>query len=1088
MKLNSSALRACVPALAFLATMIWADASAGPPPAHPPAEEPAAVPVSPGAPATPAATPAAAPAPRDLVIAKLGRTDYQIVLPSVCASKQIGDGLAEVARLMQAAFAANRIEIPVVSEDARDPQKPGIYLGATEFAKASGVDLAALKGYDYALNAVGKDIIIAGNDQPSRIGEESNEVGQLNMDRIATGKAVADFLREYANVRFLYPDFGDGVAESAKIDLAKSPGIEFLPAPTIAVPSGLDVVWRAKLEYSIPRNRNSVWHLAQNKFPTFNEWWGGHTHQQAVPPEKYFDTHPEYFALFDGKRYRGEQYCISNPGFQELLYQFFAGAFDRGFDRVYIGHSDGFMPCQCEECLKLYGTGNDWTEKMWIFNRNLAQRLYESHPDKTVVLTAYTVTELAAPKSFNKLPPNTMVMVCGTNEEDLAMWKGLEVPKGFISYIYTWTPNFISRYAPASTPASIEKQMRRLFRNNMRGIYNDGAGPILYGLEGPSSYVFGRIWDDPENLSGDTLSKEFIEAAFGKAAPTMAVFYEKLHQSIAPYTDYLATRLSGWQQVRDGFRMLSFLFPPPLIEQLDEQLKKAEGEADNDRVRARLALVRREFEWLRSTMNVLYLYQAHSVARDDKALRDRLLEAIDARNEMLAGFFNEDRHNSAKKPHPAWNKVLFPIPGHDFNHIKLVYPRYQENLDTSALNWDTAAMRAAPAADAARLAATRVAAPVTIDSPLWEQAAPATLRLAPPSTGEGVQTTLRTLYGKDAFYARFECEIPPALLEAAAKAGGGNLADQEAVDVILAPQPGKDISFRFKVGPSGARYEGATGFITDTMNLLHGKEDPEWNGQWESNVRLEPTNGRWIAMLKIPYSTLKADPPTPGSTYWKANFGRSHPVAPGKIEQLLWSGTARIDDPAAMGAVDFVEVSQKEKLRALRSEGGFDNPNPEWAKLPNPLPAKAWGPWRLKTDPLDQGLRDKWSAPEFDDSAWAEVRVPSWFGEVGIEALNGCSWYRVPFEVPAEWKGKSLRILFQGVDEEAWVYLNGRLLREHSVESEKRSISDLCEHPFAADAPPDSVVFGGKNVLAVRVRNGLGEAGIWKPVFIHAIP
>jgi hypothetical protein len=42
--------------------------------------------------------------------------------------------------------------------------------------------------------------------------------------------------------------------------------------------------------------------------------------------------------------------------------------------------------------------------------------------------------------------------------------------------------------------------------------------------------------------------------------------------------------------------------------------------------------------------------------------------------------------------------------------------------------------------------------------------------------------------------------------------------------------------------------------------------------------------------------------------------------------------------------------------------------------------------------------------------------------------------------------------------------------------------------PAAADAPAESVVFGGRNVLAVRVRNGLGEAGIWKPVFIHAAP
>ncbi|MSR43484.1 MAG: hypothetical protein EXS19_05550, partial [Pedosphaera sp.] len=99
-----------------------------------------------------------------LVIADKGASDYQIVLPDTYPTPPIGADMQQVARLLQTAFKANGAELAVVTETARDKTKPAIYLGATAFARSHGVDC---KGWSYVHKAVGRDLIVAGRDEPA---------------------------------------------------------------------------------------------------------------------------------------------------------------------------------------------------------------------------------------------------------------------------------------------------------------------------------------------------------------------------------------------------------------------------------------------------------------------------------------------------------------------------------------------------------------------------------------------------------------------------------------------------------------------------------------------------------------------------------------------------------------------------------------------------------------------------------------------------------------------------------------------------------------------------------------------------------
>ena len=1042
----------------------------------------------------------------DLVLAADGKSDYQIVVPDAAPSPAIAESLTQTARLAQTAFKANGFETPVVAEAKRDPAKPGIYLGDTALARDRGVEVALLKGWSYVHKVIGRDLIIAGRDHPAPSPPKGNRP-RTGWDRVGTAKAVADFLREFVGTRFLYPDLRpwSSLKNAADLDLLSSPAFEFLPTAAIAVPRDLDARRTPHLEFNTayPR-RGSFYDIANNRFPLVDTVFGGHTYARAIPPSKYRETHPKYFALVGGQRLLAGhgQYCISNPEVQELIYQDLIGWLDRGYETVDLGQPDGFRACQCENCEELYGTGSDWSEKLWIFHRKLAERVLAARPGKQVSMISYILTG-APPKTFKVFPKNTRIMWCGTNEEDLARWSEHEVPAGFTSYVYNWCANLCSRYTPMRTPAFVEAQARRLVRNNIRGIYRDGPG-ALCGLEGPVYYIMGRMFDDPESNQAKDLMHEFCGAAFGRAAGPMLRFYDQLYHGIELYSQYLATRAPAWtyrniygrrrKHLSDPFQLLGFLYTPRLLASLEGQLRQAEKAADTEKVKARLALVRREFDYVRSLARVVHLHHAYQI-QPDLDSRDRLLDAIDARNAEIDGYYGVRRR---VKTAPGWSFVMFPPGGHDAKHLRLAYNRYQEPFENTPLNWDTKAMRKAPLPGAKRLAVRPAQGAVTMDAPQWERATANELSSHPGHAKVTRKTVLRVLYDEAGICLRVESELPAPLMKPDTIARDGDLSQQESLDIYLAPQPGREICYRFMVGlRAESRHDAAIGLITDAMDPRHGKFDPDWNGEWTYETQLQPEKNRWLALLRIPFRTLGIEPPAP-EAFWRGNVGRIHVVGPDQIQHSALSANPQTKGVADRDAfAEFVfrgsgsgkapqpAKNPLEKWREEYYRTTFEIPA-EWKKLSDPSPLRL-DTWLFRTDPIERGVKERWHATKVTEADWLPMRVPSFWAEnADVGNYQGYGWYRTTFKLPAEWKGRTLRLLFASVDEQAWVYVNGRLVREHTEKSEGKPYGELWESPFTADVPPEHLEFGKPNVLTVRVHNSKANGGIWRPVLAHA--
>ena len=509
-------------------------------------------------------------------------------------------------------------------------------------------------------------------------------------------------------------------------------------------------------------------------------------------------------------------------------------------------------------------------------------------------------------------------MLTGTNEEDVAPWRSYEVPRGFTGYIYNWCPNLGTRYTPMRTPGYVERQVKRLVANKVQAIQRDGPGQ-LFGLEGPVYYVMGRMFDDPEKNAAKELLPEFCDAAFQNKSIAfyMRAFYDELYNAIALYSDHIGTRCDLWtfqplpgegrprKTVQDPFQLIAFLYTPQLLTNLESYLSQAEQLAMTRKVKTRLGLVRTEFDYLKHFARVVHLHQAYQMAPDSASL-DRLLDAIDARNAFIAALYDKrGRPESAGN----WSHVLFPFGGHDANHLRLAYDGYQEPYAKTCFNWDTKAMRNAPAPGKKKLTVARTTAPVTLDAPQWQQTTAHELTLVPPLRTLPFKTTMRLLYDHNAIYIRAECVLgPDAPSRFPAFKRDRLLTNQEAFDIYLAPQPSRELFYRFAIGAGGESiYDAVSGFITDVMDPRHGKDDPTWNGKWTSETRVDTENHRWYAIITIPFKTLATDPPTPGVT-WRGNFARYHLLPREKVDRAIWSctiGSTSMEDRSLFGEIVF---------------------------------------------------------------------------------------------------------------------------------------------------------------------------------------
>ena len=96
------------------------------------------------------------------------------------------------------------------------------------------------------------------------------------------------------------------------------------------------------------------------------------------------------------------------------------------------------------------------------------------------------------------------------------------------------------------------------------------------------------------------------------------------------------------------------------------------------------------------------------------------------------------------------------------------------------------------------------------------------------------------------------------------------------------------------------------------------------------------------------------------------------------------------------------------------------------------------GLWLFRTDEGELGLEEAWFSESLDDenilSLYESIQVPfPWQSKLSLQKISQTesAWYRRSFEIPTDWHGERVFVVFGAIDHWAELWLNGQRLGEH---------------------------------------------------------
>lgn len=276
-----------------------------------------------------------------------------------------------------------------------------------------------------------------------------------------------------------------------------------------------------------------------------------HTFYQLVPPEKYFDAHPEYFAQVKGQRRKDDaQLCLTNPetirtATETVLEWMRQDRVSRSFGVV---QNDCLGYCECDQCRALDEKEESHAGSLIFFCNAIAKAVAQQYPDldmdgipkKMIHTIAYTYTQ-KPPKAIKPEPNLTIVMchmypscdshsirACSLNKsyrDDMAGWLAY-APR---MLVWHYVVDFTHFCLPFPNFNAIRADLPWYKEIGISGVLCQAA--ISGELSELRHYVCAKLlWDVDENV--DALVDDFMTGFFGPATQPMRAYFDLIHKQV----------------------------------------------------------------------------------------------------------------------------------------------------------------------------------------------------------------------------------------------------------------------------------------------------------------------------------------------------------------------------------------------------------------------------------------------------------------------------------------------------------------------------------------------------------------------------
>jgi hypothetical protein len=281
--------------------------------------------------------------------------------------------------------------------------------------------------------------------------------------------------------------------------------------------------------------------------------WFVHTFQHIISPEEWFDTHPEYFSMVDGKRLKERtQLCLTNPDVLKITIEKVKAALREHPEcrLISVSQNDWYNNCTCPECRKIdEAEGSSAGSLIWFINR-VAEAVEPEFPDVIIDTLAYQYSR-PAPKHIRPRR-NVCVRLCSIEacfahpfETCNDTSRQVKRPDGTTSdfihdlqdwakvcdrmYIWDYTTCFAHYPAPFPNWNVLQPNAKAFAKNNVKGVFEQACGARggSTDLNELRAYLIAKLLWNPD-CDLEQHKKEFLEFYYGAAAPYIAEYMKTL--------------------------------------------------------------------------------------------------------------------------------------------------------------------------------------------------------------------------------------------------------------------------------------------------------------------------------------------------------------------------------------------------------------------------------------------------------------------------------------------------------------------------------------------------------------------------------
>ncbi|MBO4344928.1 MAG: DUF4838 domain-containing protein, partial [Victivallales bacterium] len=414
--------------------------------------------------------------------------------------------------------------------------------GDTELAKANGLSSVQLLDEQWIIKSIDNNIILNGGGTRGAL------------------YAVYHFLEDYCDIHW-WNEYEEYVPKASPLDL---PALDAKGRPAflyrdIYCYHETDTIHPKYMPFAI-RNR-----LNRAGDKTVGAEFGGsfnygppyhcHTFNLYIPADKYYNEHPEYFALLNGKRVAGErsQLCLTNQNlrqaFLEKLFEYIRQGDEEAAKRnvapprIYdVSMNDVFnFFCECPDCkaeIEAYGHSG----YMLRFVNYLAENVEKSRPDIFLSTLAYHICE-QPPKGGTRARDNVVVKLCDTTtnqaasilENDNKKFRDTVTEWGRLAknlFIWDYAITFV--VANTGLPFASEFHYGDLFRtyheNNVTGVFWEHERLDRADLYELKFFLETKLMEDPYQ-DVENLINTFMPRYYGAAAPYIMKYRKELDRA-----------------------------------------------------------------------------------------------------------------------------------------------------------------------------------------------------------------------------------------------------------------------------------------------------------------------------------------------------------------------------------------------------------------------------------------------------------------------------------------------------------------------------------------------------------------------------